>query len=189
MISPRQDFYDSPSNSPSVYRNTNINNPFYAFNDSRHQRAPSSPSRPPPVATRQSYSGVAERLPNRLTNEPVILTNRDTSTGSRAIFATTFLPADRGTVTVGQVGLKNLGNTCYMNSILQCLSGTAPLSRYFLDGSFKHHINAENPLGSRGVLCAAFSGVIKELWMGKEKFVSPGTFKVNTLFPLIQIMI
>jgi len=32
----------------------------------------------------------------------------------------------------GKIGLKNLGNTCYMNSILQCMSGTAPFARYYM---------------------------------------------------------
>ena len=35
-------------------------------------------------------------------------------------------------VQLGAVGLVNLGNTCYMNSVLQCLSNTQLLRTYFL---------------------------------------------------------
>jgi len=41
-----------------------------------------------------------------------------------------------GPISAGLTGLKNLGNTCYMNSVLQCMSATTPLARYFLSTHF-----------------------------------------------------
>lgn len=32
---------------------------------------------------------------------------------------------------IGTSGLKNLGNTCYMNAPIQCLSATVPFARFF----------------------------------------------------------
>lgn len=59
-------------------------------------------------------------------------------------------------------GLVNLGNMCYMNSIIQCLAYTEPLTNYFLAGTFRDHINDTNPM-YRGlaeewfkVLCGIF---------------------------------
>lgn len=47
-------------------------------------------------------------------------------------------------------GLYNLGNTCYMNSALQCLSNTGLLKSYFLESQHYKHLNTENPLGYKG---------------------------------------
>ncbi|OCF44499.1 ubiquitin carboxyl-terminal hydrolase 4/11/15 [Kwoniella heveanensis CBS 569] len=64
----------------------------------------------------------------------------------------------------GLVGLQNLGNTCFMNSAVQCLSNTQELNEYFLSGVYNSEINRDNPLGMGGQIAKAFGEVIENLW-------------------------
>ena len=172
-----------------VLERTILDHPFHNFTgvqDAPRENAPSpsvstapappltsAPSRPAPAVPRKSYSGVSERgsyqIPVPSRPPPGVPSHP--------------LPSDtlshRPVYQIGRTGLTNFGATCYMNAVIQCLSATSPLTRYFLDGSFKGAVQRNNKFGSRGEIPDVYANLMWHLWSGNFTHLSPKSFRVS----------
>ena len=151
-------------------------------------------STPIPLSGRFPYENYLEALGNNNNNNDTVVSDdptvgeededdelpiveRDTFANDQIVL----LPPPRAkpTLRLYGSGLGNLGNTCFMNSTLQCLAHTEPLKVYFLSGEYRDDLNTNNPLGTGGDLATEFSSLLGEMWTGDKPVVYPRQFKMT----------
>ena len=79
----------------------------------------------------------------------------------RAARGTPVAVASDGPKTIGIPGIRNLGNTCYMNSALQCLSRTEPLRHYLLTQA---HLDMLEGRQADLPVTASYTQLMRSMW-------------------------
>ena len=79
--------------------------------------------------------------------------------------------------THGLCGGHNLGNTCFMNSSIACLSNCTELTCYFLSGDYIKDINKNNKYGMEGKLAEAWGDLLHEYWVEHTNVGDPTDLK------------
>ena len=133
---PEQDTYDTLEGaiaSSAKYKN---NHDLISRQQSNPDRSPGAPPRnphrsapqPPPVPTSSRPTAPkAKGADDRLSNSPPPL-----PTPTAILSLPTYVP--------GLIGLKNHGNTCFMNAVIQCLCNTEHLLKYFLTNQYYRNL-------------------------------------------------
>ena len=80
-----------------------------------------------------------------------------------------------------KTGLLNIGQTCYMNASIQCISNIEKLSNFLLSRFGTFNINTQQ-------LTFSFTNLLFELFYPNKKYISPNIFKsvIGELNPLFE---
>ncbi|XP_060695627.1 ubiquitin carboxyl-terminal hydrolase 15-like isoform X5 [Hemiscyllium ocellatum] len=149
--------------------------------DGTWPRGPSTNKSP----SASNFSTLPKVSPSALSNNYSSFNNRNVKNSNYCIppyagyNSYDYLDAGRHSEQSGLCGLSNLGNTCFMNSAVQCLSNTPPLTEYFLSDEYVDELNHDNLLGMKGEIANAYADLIKQMWSGKYSYVTPRAFKTQ----------
>jgi len=77
----------------------------------------------------------------------------------------------------GMVGIHNHGNTCFMNSVIQCLSNTEFFAEYFVTNQFQAAVDAAQKAGRACAITKQLSRLLSSLWTCSYSYQVSGAFR------------
>lgn len=159
----------------------NINHPSRLY-DNHPSAAPACPPISPPNTDRILFPN------NTITNQAIatIPSKPKFDRNLKPAFNNEYVNAIRAQLNFGRspessgkaiTGLQNLGNTCFMNSVIQCLAYVPALFAYICSQNYLEHINFNSQYGSKGELAVELGALIERLNAHKHRYIEPKSFR------------